>query len=287
MNIETVGIVGAGIMGQGTAQAVAQAGCRVVLLDVSEKILKEAEEKIRRGIRLQGLFSRASESDNQNQALDRIVYSTDYALLSEIEFVVENVTEKWETKKVVYENLERICPPECIYAANTSVIPITRLASLTDRPAKVIGMHFMNPVPMKPMVEVIRGTDTSDETLERAKLFLKRIGKSCIVVKDSPGFVLNRVLMLTINEAICLLDEKISSAQDIDTLFKSCFGHKMGPLETADLIGLDTILYSLEDLHESFKGSKFEPCPLLIRMVKEGHWGRKSGKGFYEYPVNL
>lgn len=287
MNIETVGIVGAGIMGQGTAQAVAQAGCRVVLLDVSEKILKEAEKEIKRGIRLQSLFSKAPKGGDQKQTLDRIVYSTDYELLSEIEFVVENVTEKWETKKAVYEKLECICPSECIYAANTSVIPITRFASLTDRPTKVIGMHFMNPVPMKPMVEVIRGADTSDETLERAKLFLKQIGKSCIVVKDSPGFVSNRVLMLTINEAICLLDEKISSAKDIDKLFKSCFGHKMGPLETADLIGLDTILYSIEGLHESFKGSKFEPCPLLIRMVKEGYWGRKSGKGFYEYPTNL
>lgn len=287
MKYETIGIVGAGIMGQGTAQAVAQAGCRVILIDVAEDILQRAEKEIQRGFRLQSLFSKTPNSADQDQALDRIVYATEYELLSEVEFLVENVTEKWDIKKAVYEKLERICPPQCIYAANTSVIPITRLASLTDRPAQVIGMHFMNPVPMKPTVEVIRGADTSTETLERAKLFLKQIGKSCIVVEDSPGFVSNRVLMLTINEAAFLLEEKIASAEDIDKIFKSCFGHKMGPLETADLIGLDTILYSIEGLHESFKGSKFEPCPLLVKMVKEGHWGRKSGKGFYEYPVNL
>jgi len=179
--------------------------------------------------------------------------------------------------------LDNVCPDHCIFAANTSAIPITRIGSATSRPEKVIGMHLMNPVPMKKMVELIPGHHTSQETIDEAKKFLAGMDKECIIVKDSPGFVSNRVLMLTINEAIFLVHEQVADAKDVDNIFKSCFGHKMGPLETADLIGLDTILYSIEMLYESFSDSKYRPCPLLKKMVDAGLHGRKSGKGFYNY----
>jgi 3-hydroxybutyryl-CoA dehydrogenase len=170
-----------------------------------------------------------------------------------------------------------------VFAANTSAIPITRIASVTRRASKVLGIHFMNPVPMKTTVEVIRGYHTSDHTIDLAKTLLEQMGKKGIVVNDSPGFVTNRVLMLTINEAICLLQDRVATAEEIDTIFRDCFGHKMGPLETADLIGLDTILYSIEALYDSFNDSKYRPCPLLKKMVDAGLYGRKNSRGFYNY----
>jgi 3-hydroxybutyryl-CoA dehydrogenase len=196
---------------------------------------------------------------------------------------VENVVEKWPVKKDVYAQLDAICRPDVVFAANTSAISITRIGSATKRPSQVVGMHFMNPVPMKPMVEVIRGFHTSDASIAAAKQFLAGMGKDCIVVEDSPGFVSNRVLMLTVNEAVFLVHDKVASAADVDRIFKTCFGHKMGPLETADLIGLDTILYSIEVLYESFNDDKYRPCPLLKKMVDAGLHGRKSGRGFYNY----
>ena len=197
--------------------------------------------------------------------------------------MVENSTEKWVIKKEIYPQLDAICPEQTVFAANTSCISITRIGSVTNRPDRIVGMHFMNPVPMKPTVEVIRGYHTSEETLATAKQFLAGMNKDGIVVNDSPGFVSNRVLMLTVNEAAFLLHEGVSNAKDVDDIFKKCFGHKMGPLETADLIGLDTILYSIEVLHESFADSKYRPCPLLQKMVDAGLYGRKSGSGFYTY----
>lgn len=188
-----------------------------------------------------------------------------------------------EYKKDVYEKIDAICPKESVFAANTSAIPITRIASITKRNPQVIGLHFMNPVPMKPIVEAIRGYHTSEETVKTAKKLLAQMNKKCILVNDSPGFVSNRVLMLTINEAIFVLQEKIASVSEVDRIFKSCFGHKMGPLETADLIGLDTILFSIEVLYESFNDSKYRPCPLLRKMVDAGLYGCKSGQGFYTY----
>lgn len=283
MNIQVVGVVGAGVMGVGVAQNLAQTGYQVILVDISEAILESAEQEIKKNIRFQTLFNKEKKAGSPDEILKKITFSTNYKLLDSADFVVENVTEKWDIKKEVYAQLDAICPERTVFAANTSAIPITRIASATKRPKNVIGMHFMNPVPMKSMVEVIRGYHTSDETIEIAKSFLAQMGKECIIVNDSPGFVSNRVLMLTINEAIFLLQERVASASDVDKIFKTCFGHKMGPLETADLIGLDTILLSIEVLYESFKDSKYRPCPLLKQMVEAGLYGQKSKQGFYVY----
>ena len=270
-------------MGGGVAQNLAQTQHRVILVDVSDEVLKKAKEAIQRDLRFARMFNKAADQDSPDEILGRITFTTDYALLQAVDFVVENVIEKWEVKRQVYPQLDAVCPPRCIFAANTSCISITQIGSVTRRPDRIIGIHFMNPVPQKPTVEVIRGYHTSAETLETTKTFLASMGKDCVVVNDSPGFVSNRVLMLTINEAIYLIQEQVAGPQEVDQIFKKCFGHKMGPLETADLIGLDTILYSIEVLHESFNDSKYRPCPLLKKMVAAGLYGRKSGQGFYAY----
>ena len=283
MNIQTVGVIGAGVMGTGVAQNLAQTGHLVMLIDISEDILARAEEEISNSIRFQGLFNKTASPPLSTDAIDKITFSTDYQLLEEADFVVENVVEKWDIKKDVYTRIDAICPEHCVFAANTSAIPITRIGSVTKRADRVVGMHFMNPVPVKKTVEVIRGYHSSDASIEVARQLLTQMDKDGIIVNDSPGFVSNRVLMLTINEAIFLVQEQVASAQDVDQIFKSCFGHKMGPLETADLIGLDTILFSIDVLYESFNDSKYRPCPLLKKMVDAGLYGRKSGQGFYTY----
>ncbi|MCP4653780.1 MAG: 3-hydroxyacyl-CoA dehydrogenase family protein, partial [bacterium] len=251
MKFETVGVVGAGVMGAGVAQNLAQTGHRVILVDLGDAQLKKARAEIRQSIRMQGFFKKEEKQESPKVVLERITFTADYDELARAEFVVENVIEKWAVKEEVYRRLDPICPESCVFAADTSAISITRIGSATQRPDRVVGMHFMNPVPLKPMVEVIRGFHTSEDTLEKAKALLAAMGKDCIVVNDMPGFVSNRVLMLTVNEAIFLIQDQVAPAEDIDRLFKTCFGHKMGPLETADLIGLDTILYSLDVLYES------------------------------------
>lgn len=283
MNIELVGIIGAGVMGVGVAQNLAQTHHQVILVDVSDEILEHAKAEIYKNVRFGRMFEKSASRESPDEVLARITLTTDYSLLKDVDFVVENVIEKWAVKEKVYARLDDIRPEHCVLAANTSCISITRIGSATKRPDRVIGMHFMNPVPLKPTVEVIRGYHTSEETIEIAKTFLAGMGKDCIVVNDSPGFVSNRVLMLTVNEAIYLVHDQVASPQDIDQIFKKCFGHKIGPLETADLIGLDTILYSIEVLYESFNDSKYRPCPLLKKMVDAGLYGRKSGQGFYTY----
>jgi len=283
MALKNVGVIGAGVMGSGLAQSLAQTRHRVMLVDVSEKILNQAKQEIRKSVRFGGLFQKGQRPADPDEVLDRIEFTTDYQTLESADFVIENVTEKWEIKRDVYPELDRICPERCIFSANTSAISITKLASLTQRAPQVLGMHFMNPVPMKNMVEVIRGYHTSGHTIEMAQALLAQMGKEGIVVNDSPGFVSNRVLMLTINEAIFVVQDQVAPAVDVDRIFKTCFEHKMGPLETADLIGLDTILLSLEVLYESFNDSKYRPCPLLKKLVDAGLLGRKSGQGFYSY----
>ena len=281
--VQHTGVVGAGVMGRGLAQDLAQTGHSVILLDVSDVVLERARDEIARNVRFHHLVADTGEPLDRAVVLDRIKFSTDYSSFAAVEFVIENATEDWDVKASIYPELDKVCKSSAIFAANTSAIPISRIASATARPDRVVGMHFMNPVPLKPTVEVIRAPSTSDNTMSVVHRLLGQMNKRGITVKDSPGFVSNRVLMLTVNEAIFLVEEQVASPAQIDDIFKSCFGHTMGPLETADLIGLDTILQTVEVLHEEFGGSKFEPCPLLREMVAEGSLGRKSGHGFYNY----
>ena len=281
-----VGVVGAGIMGTGVAQNLAETGHEVVLVDLSDEQLDKAHATIRQNLRMRGFFAKSKEPKEESDAvLGRINFTTDYQAFQRADFIIENVVEKWEVKAEVYRLLDAICPDHCIFAANTSAISITRIGSATKRPDRVLGMHFMNPVPLKSMVEVIRGHHTSEETLEHAQALLAAMEKEGIVVNDMPGFVSNRVLMLTINEAVFLVQDQVTTAENVDRIFKTCFGHKMGPLETGDLIGLDTILLSLEVLYEAYNDTKYRPSPLLKKMVHAGLLGRKSGRGFYNYNV--
>lgn len=279
----TIGVVGAGVMGSGVAQSFAQAGYSVVLVDLTRETLQRARAEIERAIRFQMFFIKDGPKDGPSEVLNRIDFTTELDRVATAVFVVENITESWAAKGPVYERLDRICGEQCILAANTSAIPVTRIGGATRRPDRVVGVHFMNPVPLKKAVEVIRGYHTSATTIEQTLGVLASVGKECIVVNDSPGFVSNRIYMLTVNEAIFTVQDQVANADDVDRIFKLCLEHKMGPLETADLIGLDTILNSLEVLYDSFKDSKYRPCPLLRKMVDAGLLGRKSGKGFYSY----
>lgn len=279
-----IGVVGAGVIGAGVAQCAAAAGFEVVLVDIARESLERAADSIRVGLRQQMLLNRSRNS--VKDVLARLQFELGIEVLSDVSLVVENVTESWVQKREVYRNLDRICGPDTIFGANTSVIPIAKIAGATTRAANVIGIHFMNPVPMKPTVEVIRGHDTSAETIAKVREFLAAMGKDCVIVNDSPGFVANRILMLTINEAVFVLQDGVADATNVDRIFRECFGHKMGPLETADLIGLDTILLSIEGLWESFHDPKFRPCPLLCQLVGAGLLGRKTGQGFYKYEID-
>jgi 3-hydroxybutyryl-CoA dehydrogenase len=281
--IERVGVIGAGVMGRGVAHALAQAGLQVVLTDVSDEVLDAARAGIRDAVRLQRLLTGTAPAARAEDVIGRIEFTAADAPLASVHFVIENIVERWSAKEPVYRRLDEVCQPDCIFAANTSAIPITQIAAATGRRSKVLGLHFMNPVPMKSTVEVIRGYHTSDETLRTATDLLKVMGKDAIVVNDSPGFVSNRVLMLTINEAMFVLHERVAEPEAVDRIFTECLGHKMGPLATADLIGLDTILLSLEVLYEQFNDPKFRPCPLLRQMVAAGLHGRKSGRGIFSY----
>ncbi|MDH6118958.1 3-hydroxyacyl-CoA dehydrogenase family protein [Kitasatospora sp. GAS204B] len=283
MDIRNIGVVGAGTMGIGVSHAFAEAGFTVALVDIDERALERAKTEIERNVRFYPLLRKEAPARPASDVLQNISFSTGLAALGNAQFVVENATENWGVKQGIFPGLDEVCPEECVLAVNTSAIPITKVAALTGRPDRVIGTHFMNPAPLKPLVEVIRGYHTSADTVRLTQDILAGIGKESIVVEDSPGFVTNRVLMLTINEAIFLLHEGVSSVRDIDRLFKKCFGHTMGPLETADLIGLDTILYSLEVLLENFDDPKYRPCVLLKQLVDAGLHGRKNGKGFYTY----
>lgn len=286
MEFKKVGVVGAGVMGVGVAQDLAQCGIATVLLDVDNATLEKAMQQIAANLRLAAMMNQGGgEGESQDTILGRIKTTTEFGDFADVDFVVENVTEKPAIKEEVYHKLDPVCPPNCVFAVNTSAVSITRAASWTKRPSQIVGMHFMNPVPMKKVVEVIRGYHTTEATLDVAKVFLAALKKKAIVVEDMPGFVSNRILMLTVNEAVFVVQDQVASAADVDKIFKGCFGHKMGPLETADLIGLDTILYSLDVLYESYNDPKFRPAPLLKKMVDAGLHGRKNGQGFYKYPV--
>ncbi|KOP66453.1 3-hydroxybutyryl-CoA dehydrogenase [Bacillus sp. FJAT-18019] len=281
--IRTVGVVGAGVMGSDVALDLACYGYEVVLKDISEDVLHQAMEKIKTDFRLLRLVKPQAKQLTVEDVLSRITFTTAYDDFERVQFVIENVTEEWELKKAVFTELSKVCGLQTIYAVNTSCISITKVGSLMPRPENVIGMHFMNPVPMKELVEVIRGEHTSDETVACGEEFLKSFDKVPVVVRDFPGFVTNRVLMLTINECVWTVQDGVAEPKDVDKIFRLGFGHKMGPLATCDLIGLDTILNSLLVLQDSYKDPKFRPCPLLVKMVDAGYLGKKSGKGFFDY----
>jgi 3-hydroxybutyryl-CoA dehydrogenase len=275
------GVVGAGVMGIGVAQDFAAAGHEVLLVDKDERILDEARAAITRNCRLSRLMG--GPALDADEILARITTAVGLAALDKTEILVENVTEDWDIKAAVHAELDEVCGPDTVIIANTSAVPITRIASVGKNPGRVIGVHFMNPVPQKPVVELIPGFHTTPETILRTRELLTSIGKRWVDVKDASGFVSNRVLMLTVNEAAYLVHEGVATAESVDEVFRGCFGHPMGPLETADLIGVDTILYSVEVLYEHYADSKYRPCPLLKQMTDAGLHGRKSGRGFYTY----
>ncbi|MBG9793996.1 3-hydroxybutyryl-CoA dehydrogenase [Paenibacillus dendritiformis] len=282
--MDTIGIIGAGVMGAGVAQSFAQKGLKVILIDIDNRALHKAEEDLRMNIRFHTLFNKCSTGKERlEDIIARIELTTDYYRLSQVDCVVENVTEQWEIKRNVYLQIDKICPPHCIFLVNTSCISITKIAALTKRADKVIGTHFMNPVPLKEAIEIIRGHHTSEETLQETVRLMSELGKECIIVNDLPGFVSNRISHLFMNEAAFVVQDQLASPIEVDKLFRKCYGHKMGPLETADLIGLDTVVHSLHVLYESFQDTKFRCCPLLQKMVDAGLLGKKSGKGFYQY----
>jgi 3-hydroxybutyryl-CoA dehydrogenase len=276
-----VGVVGAGVMGIGVAQNLAQSEHDVILVDKDPAVLEAARDAIHRNCRMSRLMG--GPALDAEAVLARIETAVGLRQLARADVVIENVTENWEVKRAVHEELDEVCAPDAVIVANTSAIPITRIASAGRHPERVVGVHFMNPVPAKPVVELIPGFHTSPKTVLRTRELLASMGKRAVDVKDASGFVSNRVLMLTVNEAAYLVHEGVATAESVDEVFRGCFGHPMGPLETADLIGVDTILYSVEVLYEHYADSKYRPCPLLKQMTDAGLHGRKTGRGFYTY----
>jgi len=277
---KSIGVIGAGVMGRGVSQRFAQNGYNVVLVDIEQAILDSASNEILRNLKVQNMFQKKFDID---EVAGRIHTTLQYSDLSEVDYIVENTPEIIEIKESVYRDIEKVCKKECIYMVNTSCIPITSIGAFTKRADKVIGVHFMNPVPMINFSEVIKGWYTSDETIKDIGDLLDSVGISIEVINDSAGFVSNRLSHLFMNEAAFLVYEGVATAQQIDNIFKNAFSHKMGPLETADLIGIDTVLDSLNILYNHYEDPKFRACPLLKKMVSAGCLGRKSGKGFHNY----
>lgn len=284
MTVDRVGVIGAGTIGRGVAQSFATAGFDVVLVDVAPEQLTAAVRQIGRDLLvLRMLPGHGVRAADPADVLGRIRTAAKPAALADVDFVVENVTEDWAVKRAVYREIDAVCRPDVVFGVNTSAVPITRVGSVTGRADRVIGLHFMNPVPMLDTVEVVCGTFTSAETTAESLDLLGRLGKTGIVVRDAPGFVTNRVLMPTINEAAFCVQDGVATAEQVDQMFQGCFGHPMGPLRTADLIGLDTVLNSIIVLYESYRDSKYRPAPLLVRLVEAGLLGRKTGHGFHAY----
>lgn len=282
MDFNIVGVIGAGQMGQGITQLVATGGFRVVLYDLEPHVLEEAQEQITSGLNKAVKKGRLTEWVRE-KTLKNIKATSKFEDLGSCDLVIEAVPEKEEIKLEVFEGLEEICSETTIFASNTSSLPITRLAACTNRQKQFIGLHFMNPAPLMTLVEVVRGWHTSDETFEQIQQFIKKLGKTMIVSKDYPGFIVNRVLMPMINEAIFALTEGIGTAEDIDKAMKLGAGHPMGPFELADMIGLDVCLDVMEIMHSEFGDSKYRPAPLLRKYVEADMLGKKTGQGFFTY----
>jgi 3-hydroxybutyryl-CoA dehydrogenase len=282
MNIKTVGVVGAGTMGNGIAQVCAAAGLEVIMQDISQAQVKAGVDNIANSF--DRMIKKEKISDAEKQAaLAKISTATDFDALAQVDIVIEAATENEALKLSIFEQLDQICKADAVLASNTSSISLTRIAGATQRADQVIGMHFMNPVPMMKLVEVIRALQTSDATYQAVHQLSEAIGKVPVEAKDAPGFVGNRILIPMINEAIFVLNEGLASVEGIDEIMKLGMAHPMGPLALADLIGLDTCLSVTRVLHEGFGDSKYRPSPLLQQMVDAGYLGRKSGRGFYRY----
>jgi 3-hydroxybutyryl-CoA dehydrogenase len=283
--IEKIGVIGAGTMGHGIAQVGVQGGLEVTIVDVAPEALRKGVSRIEKGLARAVEKGKLDESA-KNRALENLSSSDDLNSIGSAELVIEAVVERFDVKSSVLAELDRLCAPETILATNTSSISITRLAAVTGRPERVIGMHFMNPVPVMKLIEIIRGLATSQRTFERIEEVSRRLGKTPVEVHDAPGFVSNRVLMPMINEAVFCLFESVGTADAIDDVMRLGMNHPMGPLALADLIGLDVCLDILNVLYDGFRDPKYRACPLLMKMVDAGYLGRKSGRGFYTYDTD-
>lgn len=282
MEIKTIGVIGAGLMGNGIAQVAAMSGLQVIMSDIKDEFVQRGLENISK-ILSRSVDKARMSVEEKDATLDRIKTTVDNKDMSATDFVVEAATENEPLKFQIFRDLDEICRPEVILATNTSSIPIGRIASQTQRPEKVIGMHFMNPVPVMKLVEVIPGLATSDDTFKTTWDLASKFGKTPVKANDYPAFIANRILMPMINEAIYCLYQDVGTRDDIDTVMKLGMNHPMGPLALADLIGLDTCLAIMETLYNGFSDSKYRPCPLLRKYVEAGWLGRKTGRGFYEY----
>ena len=280
--LQTIGVIGAGQMGNGIAHVCALAGYSVMLNDVSPDRIKAAMATIN-GHMARQVGKKTINEDDRKKALGLIKPAEKYEALASCDLVIETATEKEDVKRKIFTDLCAVIKPETIIATNTSSISITRLAASTDRPERFIGIHFMNPVPLMELVELIRGIATDDATFETSKAFIARLGKKIAVSEDFPAFIVNRILLPMINEAIYTLYEGVGNVEAIDTAMRLGAHHPMGPLELADFIGLDTVLSVMQTLHEGLADSKYRPCPLLVKYVEAGWLGRKSGRGFYDY----
>mgnify|MGYP006280628225 CR=1 FL=1 len=280
--MKKIGVLGAGTMGSGIAQVVAQSGYEVILRDIKEEFVEKGLNTVEKNLNRSVKKERISQEEKE-KTLDNLSGTTDISQLSDVDMVIEAVNEDMELKKKIFKELDEVTKDEAILVSNTSALSVTEIATVTGKPDKVMGVHFFNPVPIMKLVELIRSITTTDETFEKVETFIDNVGKSSVEVEEAPGFVVNRILVPMINEAVFLLNEGVASAEDIDKSMKLGANHPIGPLALGDMIGLDVCLAIMETLYEEFGDSKYRPCPLLKKKVRASQLGRKTGEGFYKY----